>query len=298
MTHPLIAQLMGEFPHLALEEVAAHPRLPHARKTFLSEFLKVYGAAPHMARLLIESARYMVFTFAIVNYAAQDPGQPETWATVGRLKKIMQAFGHSSVRQIDILISRLCDLGFLEIVQSEHDGRVRIVRPTEKAMAHDRDWLFAHYAPLVSLYPDRDYSLIMSRNVAFQIRQRRRSMEFVPVVASLLVMPPEVMVFFNRPGGYMFLAALLEAAMGSADGTYAAVSYADVGERFGYSRTHVRRVLTDAEAAGLVRLHSRGGHNVEILPALWAGHDRGVAIGMCLHDMVYARAAADWPKST
>ena len=115
-------------------------------------------------------------------------------------------------------------------------------------------------------------------------------------IVPLLVMPPEVMVFFNRPGGYMFLAALLVAAMDGADGSHAAVSYADVGERFGYSRTHVRQVLMDAEAAGLVRLHSRGGHNVEILPALWSGHDKGVAIGMCLHDMVYARTAADWRR--
>lgn len=288
---------MGDIPYLNLDEVVSHPRLPQARKVYLSEFLKVYGSDPHMARLLIESARFMVFTFAIVNYAAQDPAQPETWATVGRLKKIMQAFGHSSVRQIDILISRLCDLDFLEIVQYEQDGRVRIVKPTEKAMAHDRDWLFAHYAPLASLFPERDYSLIMSRNAAFQVRQRRRSMEFVPIVASLMPMPPEVMVFFNRPGGYMFLAALLEAGMASPDAA-AAISYAHVGERFGYSRTHVRQVLTDAEAAGLVRVHSRGGHNVEILPALWAGHDRGLAIGMRLHDMVYARTAWDWPKST
>ncbi|HWU54952.1 MAG TPA: hypothetical protein VN175_05575 [Rhizomicrobium sp.] len=96
----------------------------------------------------------------------------------------------------------------------------------------------------------------------------------------------------------MFLAALLEAAMVGPDGTHAPVSYANVGERLGYSRNHVRQVLTDAETAGLVRLHSRGEHNVDILPALCAGHDKGVAIGMFLHDMVYARTAVDWPKST
>ena len=296
MTHPMIAQLMGDIPVLPLEEVAGHPKLPLARRIFIREFLKVYGADPHLARLLIETGRYMVFTFAIVAYAAQDPARPETWATVSRLKQVIQTFGPSSERQIDILLSRLRDLGFLELARSDYDGRVRIVRPTEQAMAHDRDWLVAHYAPLVALYPERDYSLVMSRDAAFQVRQRRRSMEFVPLVASTLMPPPEVMVFFGRPGGYMFLVALLEAAMESTDGTHATVSFADVGERFGYSRTHVRQVLVDAEAAGLVRLRGRGGHDVEILPALWSGHDRGIAIGMCLHDMVYARTAADWPR--
>ncbi len=250
-----------------------------------------------MARLLIETGRFMVFQFAIVNYAAQDPAQPESWATVGRLKQIMQGFGSASDRQIDTLLTRLCDLGFLEIVRAEQDARVRIVRPTEAALAHDRDWLVAHYAPLVAAYPGRDYSLIQSRDAAFQVRQRRRSMEFIPLVMSMFMPPPDIMLFLGRPGGYLFLAALLNTAMASGEGTHAAVSYTDVGERFGYSRTHVRQVLTDAEAAGLVRLHGRGGHDVEILPALWASHETGLARGMCLHDMIYARTAADWPKA-
>jgi hypothetical protein len=207
----------------------------------------------------------------------------------------MQRYTPASVRQVDSLISRLRDLGFLDLVPSEQDGRVRIVKPTEKAMAHDRDWLVAHYAPLATLYPENDYSLVMSGNAAFQVRHRRQSMEFRPLSWQLFVQLHEVMVFFARPGGYMFLAALFEAAIANPDGQHVAVSYAGVGERFGYSRTHVRQVLTDAEAAGLVRLHSAGGHRVEILPPLWAGHDRSVAVGMCLHDMIYARTMADWP---
>ena len=155
MTHPQIAQVMGGIPCLSLEEISAHPRLPHARKVYLREFLKVYGDDAHMSRLMIESSRFMVFQFAIVNYAAQDPAQPETWATVGKLKQIMQGFGSTSDRQVDILLTRLSDLGFLEIVRSEQDARVRIVKPTEAALAHDRDWLVAHYSPLVAAYPER-----------------------------------------------------------------------------------------------------------------------------------------------
>src|SRR5262249_45500138 len=98
------------------------------------------------------------------------------------------------------------------------------------------------------------------------------------------------------PGGYMFLAALLVAAGTGQEASHATISYAEIGDRFGYSRTHVRQVMTDAEAAGLVRLHGRGGHDVEVRPVLWNAHDKGVAIGMCLHDGIYARAAAGWPK--
>src|SRR5262249_2467897 len=83
---------------------------------------------------------------------------------------------------------------------------------------------------------------------------------------------------------------LLQAAMANPDGADAAVSYAHIGDRFGISRTHVRRLLTSAEAAGLVRLHARGGQRVEVLPRLWAAADRGMATGMYVHDMVHVAA--------
>jgi DNA-binding IclR family transcriptional regulator len=72
---------------------------------------------------------------------------------------------------------------------------------------------------------------------------------------------------------------------------HAAVAYADVADRFGVSRTHVRQLLVAAEEAGLVKLHARGGRRVELLPRLWSSYDRSIAGGMYLHDMIYVAAA-------
>lgn len=297
VTQPDIAHLMGGIPHLSLQEITAHPRLPEARKAYVDAFLSVYEGDENIVRLLIEAGRFLVFQIIIMQHAAQDPALPETWATVGKLKQAMQAFGMSSERQIDILISRLRDRGFLEITRSDQDGRVRILKPTERMLGYDRDWLMAHHVPLAVLYPHRDYSGALNRDPVFQVNHRRTAMEFLGVAASLLMSLPELLVFFQRPGGVMFETAILQAAMNSPDGTLAAVSYADVGARFGYSRTHVRQVLRDAEAAGLMRLHGRGGHQVEVLPALWSGYDRGIATGMFLNDMMYAKATRSLPVS-
>ena len=49
-------------------------------------------------------------------------------------------------------------------------------------------------------------------------------------------------------------------------------------------------MLTEAQDAELVKLHGRGGHQVEILPRFWASHDRGLAIGMYLNDAAYLTA--------
>jgi hypothetical protein len=100
---------------------------------------------------------------------------------------------------------------------------------------------------------------------------------------------PDVMLFFNHAGGSMVMTALLQAAMEAGD-PHTALAYAEVGDRFGISRTHVRRMLVEAQDAELVKLHGRGGHQVEILPRFWSSHDRGLAIGMYLHDASYLAA--------
>jgi hypothetical protein len=164
---------------------------------------------------------------------------------------------------------------------------VRILKPTEKMRAHDREWLAAHHAGLAVLYPQHDYGLALRRDREFQAVHRRIGVAFLPLGAKLYLSVPDMLLFLNRAGGYMVLAALLQAAMEAPDDPHAPVPYADVGDRFGVSRTHVRQLLTDAEEAGLVKLHARGGHRVEILPRLWASHDQGIAGGMYLHDMLY-----------
>ena len=200
-------------------------------------------------------------------------------------------FGLASGRQIDHLIGRLCAVGFMELRPSEQDRRVRILSPTEKLRAHDRDWLAAHYAPLTVLYPQHDYGLAMRRDPQFQAVQRRACVPFMPLGTEMLRLSgPDMMMFLNRAGGYPVIAALLQTAMTAPDDPHAAVPYAEVGDRFGVSRTHVRKLLVAAEEAGLVKLHARGGQRVEILRRLWSSHDRGIAGGMYIHELLYLAA--------
>jgi hypothetical protein len=292
-----IERLMGGPPRLTSQDIMNHPRLPEARKLFLDRFLEVYLGDRFLVRLLIESGRFLVYQSLVLLGASEDPARRETWVTVGLLKQKMTLFGFASSRHIDTLIARLCEAGFLELRQSEQDGRVRLLKTTEKMRAHDRDWVAAHYAPLTVLYPHHDYELVMQRDPAFNLVQRRTSMAFLPLGAKEFAAMPEMLLFMNRAGGYMVIAALLQTAAAKGQ-QHHAVPYADVGDRFGISRTHVRNLLRAAEDAGLVKLHARGGHHVEILPRLWSCHDRGMAGGMYIHDMIYVVATRTFvPRS-
>ena len=276
---------------MSLEEILENPRFPDARKLYLDRFLAVYGDDPFLVRLLIESGRFLVYHLAVVLDAGQDPARRETWFTVGRLKQQIASSGAgASARQIDHLVGRLREVGFLDVVPSDQDRRLRLLKPTEKMLAHDRDWLAAHYAPLTLLCPHNDYGPVMRRDPEFQILHRRTAMAFWPLGMKVLLSVPDMMMFFYRAGGHMVLAALLQSAMADPDHPHTAVPYADIGDRFGVSRTHVRQLLVAAQDAGLVNLKARGGHRVEILPRLWASYDRSIAGGMFLHDLVYGAA--------
>jgi biotin operon repressor len=288
---PAFQQLLARAPHISQDEVLSQPRFADARKLYLDRFLAVYGADPFLVRLLIETGRFLVFHLAIILDANHDPARRETWFTIGRLKQQMAMFGlGTSERQVDHLISRLRAVGFMNVLRSDEDRRVRILKPTETMLAHDRDWLAAHYAPLTVLCPHNDYSLVMKHDPAFQLVHRRTSLDFAPIGLKLLLSEPDMMLFFDRAAGHMVLAALLHTALSDPDNPHPAVPYADIGDCFGVSRTHVRELLAAAEQIGLVKLQARGGHRVEILPRLWASYDRAIAGGMFLHDLVYGAA--------
>jgi hypothetical protein len=291
-----IAGLLGGPPRLSLDGVTNHPRLPEAHKAYLDRFLEVYGGDPFMVRLLIESGRFLVYHLIVVIEAAADPERRETWPTVGLLKKQIALFGLASGRHIDHLIGRLRSLGLIELRPAEQDKRVRIITAGEKLRAHDRDWLVAHFTPLAVLYPEHDYGPLMRREPEFQKVLRRASVPFVPLGAKMLARVPEMLLFFNHAAGVMVIAALLQAALDDPDRPHAVVPYADVGDRFGVSRTHVRQMLVAAEEAGLVKLHARGGRRVEILPRLIANHRTWVAGGMYCHDICYLAATRAAPR--
>ncbi len=293
-----IERLSGGPHRIRFEDIARHPHFPAARKAYFDRFLGLYGGDPFKVRLLIEAGRFTVYHLVAVLDAAQDPARRETWATIGLVKKTMKSMGFVSGRQIDDIIGRLCAVGFLEAKPSEHDRRVRILTPTENMHAHDRDWLVAHYAPLTVLYPHHDYGHVMRREPLFQAVHRGTCFRFTGLgMAMMSMVSPEMMQFFNRAAGYPILAALLQAAMAEADGPHAFVPYAEVGDRFGVSRTHVRKLLVMAEESGLVKLHARGGHWVEILPRTWLLHDLGISGGMYYHDVVYLAAGKELQRA-
>jgi DNA-binding MarR family transcriptional regulator len=276
--------------HHSPDEILAHPRYATARAAYLEAVLSLYEGESFLNRLLLEAGRQVPFIVILCLHCNHDEADRATWPTIRLLKQQMKQFGLSSPRRIDALVARLVGIGFLESLPSRQDGRVRILVPTAKMIAHDLNWLAAHYRPLHVMFPDPGYSAPIERDLSFQRAQRLEALGFLALGAQILSSNPDMMLFHKRDAGVIILIKLLQMATASGHKDAGGLSYADIGARFGVSRTHVRMMLLEAERGGLVALSGRGGRLVELKPPILRAFDRFVAESMSGHDLLFKLA--------
>ncbi|MGH6761154.1 MAG: hypothetical protein ACRECW_06130 [Phyllobacterium sp.] len=129
------------------------------------------------------------------------------------------------------------------------------------------------------LFPNRRYSQLVKNTPDFSERYYSSNLLMLEAVAPLVSDPQAAAIFTSSDGGNTLLAKLMaerQSHQYQADGTVS-IPFDSVGESFGVSRTHVRRLFKKAEEAGLVALHENGGRRIEILPSLDLLHEELVA---------------------
>jgi DNA-binding MarR family transcriptional regulator len=269
------------------EEILAHPRFPFARDEFVTAILALYEHKPALNRLLLEASRTVLLVIIMCLYARYDEDDRATWPTLRLVADSMAMHRLASASRVHDLVSQLVKAGYLEQRTAPRDRRVRILTPTGRMIAQDQDFLVSHYLPLDILFPDPGYAPIMARDPAFQLKQRLVSRDLFALGAQILAGNPIMMLFQGRDAGVTILIKLIQMAARQGGAGPFEVSYSDLGNCFGVSRTHVRKLLTEAEEMELVRLTKAGGQFVELMPQLRQAFDRLIADSMSGHDLCY-----------
>jgi DNA-binding MarR family transcriptional regulator len=203
------------------------------------------------------------------------------------LQQTVALYGVSSARRVNDIVSRLIRAGFVTARAAPSDKRARILEPTAKFIAHDLEWLRAHYVPLDLLFPRPGYGQPLRRDPAYRKAHRFIASQMARHGAKVMNMSSEVMLFMNRDAGIMILFKLMERAFEETGDGATQLALADIGDRFGVTRTHVRKVLRDAQEAGLVEVEGR---QFSPTPALCAGFDRFFAEAASGHDLMHRLA--------
>ncbi len=274
-------------PFHSAEEILEHPRFGFARDEFVKALLALYEHKPFLNRLLLEASRTVLGGVIMCLYARYDEADRSTWPTLQLVIESMATYRLASVSRVEDLVARLVKTGYLERRAIPQDRRVRILIPTAKLIAQDQDFLVSHHLPLQILFPDPGYAGIMTRDPAFQMKNRLVSVNLFAHSAQLMARSPVMMLFMGRDAGVMVLVKMIEMAGQAGSGASLRISYADLGGRFGVSSTHVRNLLEEAEKMDLVRLTKAGGQFVELKPQLLRAFDRFIADAMSAFDLRY-----------
>jgi DNA-binding MarR family transcriptional regulator len=272
------------------EEILAHPRFPHARDEYVKAILALYEHKPFLNRLLLEAGRTVLGVVIMCLYARYDEADRATWPTLRLVADSMAEHHLASASRVQDLVSRLVKTGYLEQRAAPKDRRVRIITPTAKMIAQDQDFLVSHHLPLEILFPQPGYAPIMTRDPAFELRQRLVSRDLFARGAQMLASHPLIMLFMTRDAGIMILIKMIEMTWPGSGAEPLEVTYSDLGRRFGVSRTHVRELLVEAEEMRLVRLSKGRKQLVEMTPQLLQAFDRYLAEAMSGFDLCYQLA--------
>ena len=176
---------------LTADEIRSHPRFPDAYDCFVDELLSLYGDDRRLIRSLVEFVRAVSFMVIICLDALYDPDDPSTYVTQTRLRAALEPMGITDGRRIADLVNSFELDGFLTRDVSPYDRRAHILRPTEKMLAADREWLAAFHAPLALLYPENAaYQAAMARDPAHQSAYRKVSLSTIDFAAKIISSNP------------------------------------------------------------------------------------------------------------
>jgi plasmid maintenance system antidote protein VapI len=259
-------------PGKTAEEILAHPRFAEARRAHVDALVGLFAGDRFVTRLMIDAGTITFRGLLVGFHAAYDENDPTTWATPGQLRKHIVERGLASARRVDDLIARFRHARYVESGVSPADNRVHILKPTERLIAHDRDHLAVYHRFLLDLYPGRGYEWTVEKDVRAQLAIRKALFYALPQAMAFMRHVP-VMMFLARAAGYLAFLLVAQAELAGREG----LSFTAMARRLGVSRTHIRNLFAEAEAAGYVRLGAKRSRPVEIMPVLRDAYDLFVA---------------------
>lgn len=266
---PLPVPIWEQVDFLSADEIRNHPRFQAAQACFVDALVSLYGDDHRLIRSLFEFVRAVSFMMIVCLDALYDPDDPSSYVTLARLRTALEGMGITDGRRVADLVNGFEQDGFLTREVSPTDRRAYILRPTDKMLAVDREWLAAFHAPLALLYPEEPaYQAAMAREPAHQAAYRKVSLSTIGFAHKIMSNNPEIGLFLGYDLGIRVLMVLMATVRGKTPPRAPHGFYTIAAERAGVSRTHVRNLMRAAADLGLVTLPRPSARYVEVLPKL------------------------------
>jgi hypothetical protein len=273
--------------HISVKAVREHPQFPRARSILVDGLAGLYFDDRRL-RSLIEYERGVMFMLIVSLDAAREPHDPSGGVTMRVLNDILPRMGIAPGRRIVDAVANLRRDGLLESTPALHDGRVRLMRATPRAILADCEWIRVFHSPLPILCPHVDYTPALVHDRAYQRAFRLAGLNTLAIADQIMSANSPMDFFVRETVGFRVLMVLMQFIRGRADNRTGAGFYSRAAQHAGVSRTYVKNVMVRAAERGYVTLSDRPGDYVEACPVLLEAFDRWVAESLSSIDRVRA----------
>lgn len=275
-----------------VEDILSHPRFPEIRLRKIEATLATYGVDAFPGRLSAAAGRVVLISLLMGFIESDAPNAPQPTPT--RLKELMARFDLYSPRQVDALLSRLVQTGYVDVVVHPRDGRVRLLRPLNPLADWYWSYLDVYYQALQALFPAPGFDLIIGRERAFLpfIARAGSEPQALAGAMKMLTRDPAVVQFQARGGGKLLLYAILQLHARAPDREIRELDLVPFGRVLGRSRSHMRNLIALAVETGFLSPVGGRQQGFQPTPALIATMDQFIADTFRSSEMAYRRAEA------
>lgn len=242
-------------PGEAIGAVRSHPRFRDAVQRMLDGANELYDGNRLLNRIVNDRGRLIGGMIALYLHVCSVSEADEPGFTVRRFQAFCVERKLCSFGRARALLTLMCFAGYLAPAPSLSDRRQRRLVPTQQLIElQRRRWQYQFEAmALVShqgsraleVYDRPEFVLAFLRHLGATYTAGFRLLDYSPELSRLVE---------SNAGLLLVMNLVLSAADGmTPDGAAVPISVSALSARFGVARAHVRKLLTDAAAAGLVR---------------------------------------------
>ena len=224
-------------------------------------------------RVVSEAWRFEMLVYTLHLYDNWIPIDPATGLTVANLTRICTRQGCASRNRVFAILGIMQLAGYLHRRRSKIDARVVHLEPSANFVETVEGWNQRILQIIDAIDDTAELAESHSTIPRFGWDMRERGAQVLLAGWKLLDPFPEVEHFVSRDGGWMLLLTCVADALRTSNGEAIAPLSVDLtvfGARFGVSRSHLRRLLESAHAAGLLDAPPRNGQHIQLAPNLVA----------------------------
>jgi hypothetical protein len=262
----------GSLSATAIAHMQAHPRFGAAIRALAGGMLGLYRGNRLLNMVINDRGRMLIAYYALYLDARGAPAGRGTGFSVGELKATCAAAGVASPGRTAAMLAVMRMAGYVASASAPDDRRRHILVPTERLRSAHRERWERVRAALREVRPEAA-AVFALHDPAFEAAYVRHTAEYFLAGYRVIDDDQALHLFSDRNAGLMILFNMI--LSGEPDDAVPPtcpmpISISAMAQRFGVSRVHVRTLLRDAEAAGLIERTGEGGSHVVIGPRLAA----------------------------